>query len=329
MEPEIGQQTTDIERELIENGHSFSFFQAVRVLNFISKKKNMDVRITANPSLTFPAAGVYRIKRQDERYDLISNILGIYGTLSPLPTFYTEDLIEEIANNDFNSKDFLDVINHRLYQLLFDGWTKYKSMLKIVEQASQVDADRFFALVGMGRKDLRKHLDNPKELLRYTGLFIANSRSASGLASMLKDAFDGIKIEIIQCSERKATIPHEQRALLGCNIELGANTLLGDYCIESAGSFKIKAGPVSLDDYRKFFPGQKHHKKLILLTQLYLSQPLDYDLEVILDKKETPKTAQPGNSAWSGLGLDTWLFSDEGPEQYKVSYNNNIDFNKG
>ncbi|MCP3901507.1 MAG: type VI secretion system baseplate subunit TssG, partial [Desulfobacteraceae bacterium] len=305
MEPETGQQTTDIEKELIENGHSFSFFQAYRLLKSISKKKNMDVRVTSNPSLSFPAAGVSRIKRQDYRYDLISNMLGIYGTLSPLPTFYTEELIEEIANNEFNSKDFLDVINHRLYELLFDGWTKYKTMLKIVEQASIVDADRFFSLIGMGEESLRKHIDNPNELLRYTGLFIANSRSASGLKSMLKDAFNGIKIEIVQCSERQAIIPTEQRASLGDNIGLGENTLLGEYNLDTVGSFKIKVGPVSLDDYRKFFPEQEYHKKLILLTQLYLSQPFDYDFEVMLDKKEHPKTTQPGKGSWSGLGLDT------------------------
>ncbi len=328
MESATGQQTTDIEKELIENGHTFSFFQAYRLLKSIAEKKNMDVRVTANPSLSFPVAGVARIKRQDYRYDLISNILGIYGALSPLPTFYTEELIEEIANNNYNSKDFLDVINHHLYKLLFDGWAKYKTMLKIVEQASMVDSNRFFSLIGMGEESLREHIDKPHELLRYTGLFIANSRSASGLKSMLKDAFDGIKIKIVQCTERKAVIPEDQRALLGCNIELGANTLLGQYNIDTAGGFRIEAGPVSLDDYRKFFPGGKHNKKLVLLTQLYLSQPLDYDLEVILDKKENPETAQPGNGVWSGLGLDTWLFSDEGPEQYKVSYNNNIDFNK-
>ncbi len=323
----------DIKNELLTNGRSFSFFQAMRLLkSFISDEDdvvrlNTDVsidklKISPNLSLAFPTADIDKVEldKDSGKYSLTANILGLYGTCSPLPTFYTEDLFDDIARGDHNAKDFLDVINHRLYELLFAGWSKYRSMQKIVEEKNSIHADILFSLIGMSEGTLRKDFQDPTELLRYSGLFAMGPRSSSGLETILNDALGGITIKIIQAVECKGIIPDSQRALLGITTVLGDNSQLGMECIMRDGAFRIEIGPVSDRQYREFLPGKARHKKLVALTELYISQPFDYDLEVILDKKERPDTICLGSEKWSALGLDTWTFSNTGPDEYRSRF---------
>ena len=328
-----------IEKELLQNGHRFSFFQAVRLLkNLLSTngdgrtEQSFDkIRIQPNLSLDFPGTNVEKVEK-DERensYSLISNILGLYGTCSPLPTFYTEELFQDVSSGNNTTKDLLDIINQRLYEILYQGWGKYRTMQRILEEKSKVDEQRLFSLVGMGEEELRREMDNPHELLRYTGLLSLGPRSASGLETMLKDALEGINIRIRQCIPQKGVIPEDQQACLGSNINLGLNSLLGKETLNSSGAFKIEVGPLSDSLYRSFLPGGSRQKKLDLLTGLYLSQPLSYELELVLDKDESPGTTRLGSGKRSSLGLDTWVFSDQGPGEYRVGFSGNTGFKGG
>ncbi len=323
----------DIKNELLTNSRSFSFFQAMRLLkSFISEndevaRLNTDVNIDnlkINPklSLAFPMADIDKVEfdKDSGKYNLTANILGLYGTGSPLPTFYTEDLFDDISKGNNTAKDFLDIINHRLYELLFAGWSKYRSMQKIVEEKSRIHADILFSLIGMSEETLRNDFQDPVELLRYTGLFAMGPRSSSGLETILNDALGGITIKIIQAVKSKGIIPDDQKALLGLSTSLGVNSQLGSECIKSNGAFRIEIGPVSDREYRELLPGKDRHKKLVALTELYMSHPFDYDLEVILDEKEKQGTICLGSEKCSSLGLDTWVFSNEGPDEFRSRF---------
>ncbi len=323
----------DIKNELLTNARSFSFFQAMRLLkSFISDNDevarlstdvNIDnLKITPKLSLAFPTADIDKVEldKDSGKYSLTANILGLYGTGSPLPTFYTEDLFDDISKGNNTAKDFLDVINHRLYELLFAGWSKYRSMQKIVEEKSSIHSDMLFSLIGMSEEALRDDFQDPTELLRYTGLFAMGPRSSSGLETILNDALGGITIKIIQAVECKGIIPDDQRALLGITTTLGVNSQLGMECIMRDGAFRIEIGPVSDKQYRELLPGNAKHKKLVALTDLYISQPFDYDLEVILDENEKPGTLCLGSEKSSALGLDTWIFSSTGPDEFRSRF---------
>ena len=316
------EQTTFIERELLDNGRTFSFFQTLRLLNSLASvngagSSNKDVyatgvKIRPNLSLGFPGTDVEKIEKDTDKnqYTLTANIPGLYGTSSPLPTFYTEDLFDDMAKGETNTKDFLDVINQRLYELLFAGWNKYRGMQKVFEEKSKAHTDRLFSLIGMGEEALRKEIENPYELLRYTGLFAVGPRSASGLETILADALGGLKINVIQGVERKGIIPEDQRPKLGENIQLGVNSPLGNETQNRAGAFRIKIGPVSDEEYRGLLPGEALHNKLVSLTDLYISEPLEYDLEFIFKESDKPATVCLGGEKWSMLGLDTWVYSE-------------------
>lgn len=331
MAGEDRKSATALKEELLSVGRSFSFFQTMRLLNRFSAEKGSrresgevnvsNIKIRPNLSLSFPTSDVEKVEETETgKFTLTANILGLYGTCSPLPTFYTEELFDDISKGNTTTRDFVDVINHRLYELLFAGWSKYRSMLKIVEEKSPVHTDRLFSIIGLGEEELRTDFENPLGLLRYTGLFAMNARSASGLETLLSDALDGTRVTIVQAVERKGVIPKDQRALLGGGISLGKGSYLGSEYSDRTGAFRIQIGPVSDEEYRLFFPGGKKYNILVSLTKLYVHQPFEYDMEVILDKNEQRATASLGAEKGSNLGLDTWVFSHDGPKEFRTLF---------
>ncbi len=45
---------------------------------------------------------------EDERFEVQVNFLGLYGTSSPLPVFYTEDLIDEASDDESVAREFIE-----------------------------------------------------------------------------------------------------------------------------------------------------------------------------------------------------------------------------
>ena len=74
------------------------------------------------------------------------------------------------------------------------------------------------------------------------------------------------------------------------------------------GKFRIEIGPLNSDEYREFFPGSEAYNRLVLLTELYLQDPLEYEIEVFMHKQQA-QTVCLGSERWSKLGMDTWLYA--------------------
>ena len=309
--------------ELLKEGHAFSFFQVMRLLRFFARQSSgvsksspdlsQKIRIKPNLSLAFPASDVERIEELEDRdaaqFLITVNFMGLYGSVSPLPTFYTEDLIDEAAEDESVSRDFIDILNQRLFALLFECWGKYQQYLQVVEQENSAYIDRLFCLLGLGEKTLRKDITEPSRLLRYIGLFTQFPHSALGLETLLGDAFGATPVEVIPCVERIAKIPPSQTLRLGVSgYRLGADTYLGDELPDRMGKFRIRLGPLTGTDFKRFSPGTEDFERLLFLTDLYFVEPLEYDVELILAGAEA-RTVCLGDPARSSLGVDSWIFS--------------------
>jgi type VI secretion system protein ImpH len=174
-----------LKQELLREGHAFSFFQVIRLLRLFAmhasgtQKSPSDfrekLRIRPNLSMAFPASDVESIEQfgdpEDPNFLITANFLGLYGSASPLPTFYTEDLIDEAAEDESVSRDFIDIVNQRIFSLLFECWGKYRQTLQVVEEKNAAHLERLLCLLGIGEKSFRKDIPEPHRLLRYIGLF--------------------------------------------------------------------------------------------------------------------------------------------------------------
>jgi len=320
---------SELRRDLFQKSREFSFQQVFRLLKRFGKASNSpplsvenisaNIRVRPKLDLGFPAADIDRIEvlpniNQDEdqdKYLIIANMLGLYGTSSPLPTFYTEELLEEAAEDESVSRDFIDIFNQRLFELLYQCLGKYNQFLQVREEKNALHLERLFCLLGLGEKEFRQTITdrNSYSLLRYIGLFTQFPRSASGLTTLLRDALNGVKIEIIPCVKRRAEIPSDQKFALGLSgCRLGKDSYLGEEISDRMGKFRICIGPLKRKEFEQFAPGHKTYDKVIFLTNFYLSDPLAYDLELIMDRGQT-HTVCLGDPSSSNLGMNSWVFS--------------------
>jgi type VI secretion system protein ImpH len=314
----------DLKLSLLKEGPSFSFFQAIRLLrHYISTEDKQDtpeysgfshIRISPLLSLAFPPADIDKIEEirdvTTSHYSITANFFGLYGVSSPLPTFYTEDLMDEVNDDARATKDFIDIIHQRLYYLLYRGWMKYRQFQQVSEEQNTDHITRLFCLLGLGEPGFRQGIENVEQLLRYIGLFSQSPRSALGLKTLLQDQLH-LPVDILPCVPRKAKIPVDQQIQLGSrNAGLGLDSFLGEEMDDRMGKFRILVGPLDEQEYRAFIPGSTMYKKLVFLADLFVLDPLEYDIDVTMAHSQA-QTICLGGSRWASLGRDTWLFSGE------------------
>jgi len=312
----------NLKLDLLTKAHEFSFFQVMRLLHLFIRhlerseerefSEDEHIRIRPELSLSFPASDVAKIEESDTEKPLFSitaTLLGLYGSSSPLPTFYTEDLMDEASEDMSVTRDFIDIFNHRLYLLLFQCWTKYRLFLQVIEENNPEILGKLFCLIGLGEKELRRDLLESYSLIRYTGLFTQFPKSALGLKTLLQDALGKIPIEVIPCVRRVVRIPPDQRLYLGTSgSSLGEDSFLGEEIDDRMGKFRLQIGPLKSEPFHSLLPGNPDHQRLAFLTKFYLLDSLEYDIELILAEREAEPVCL-GVSMWSRLGLDTWVFS--------------------
>ena len=313
----------ELKRDLLARGYAYSFFQALRLLRHLHRDESSQkvddseaaIRVRPMLSLAFPASDIERIEAVPDDdspgYRISTTFMGLYGTSSPLPTFYTEDLLDELSRDESVSRDFLDIFNHRLYTLLFQGWQKYRQYFQVVEEKSVLHLERLYCLLGLGSEGLRKDLPNAYGLLRYIGLMTQYPRSQTCLVTLLRDALQGVSLDVIPCILRKAQIPEGQRLRIGqTGSNLGVDSYLGQEIEDRMGKFRIQVGPLKQADFLRFTPGKPGYETLKALTELYVTEPLAYEVELILAAHQA-QTVCLGDSVRSVLGVTTWVFSEQ------------------
>ena len=310
----------EIENALLAHGPSFSFFQVFRLLRKKEGLSGQDpIHVRPNLSLAFPPADVASVKKKEidgqTRFEITANFLGLYGVSSPLPTFYTEDLLDEASNDQSVSRDFIDIVNHRLYTLFFQCLLKYRQYIQVEEEKNADHLERLFSLLGLADERLRSDIPEPQTLLRYIGLFTQFPRSSVGLQTLLQDALEGPPVNVIPCMERQVKIPEDQQICLGMHGgNLGKDSFLGEEITDRGGKFRIQIGPTDIRHFQNCLPGSGGYDRIVLLTSRYMTDPIDYDIEVILRKGEK-ETVCLGDPSWSCLGMNSWIFS--GPDQWE------------
>lgn len=334
-----------LERQLFHESARFSYFQAVRLLRRHARAGGMNPQaITVRPRLAlgFPETDIERIESlivpqtqsaEDDSSGSLDdappvnrllrmtvNFFGLYGVASPLPNFYTEDLLEEEREGRRSTRELLDVLHHALYPLLFDGWLKYRAQMRIVEEGDARMLDHLHAFVGLEDRSLRPRRPGVGDLLRYAGLFARKPRSAAGLRTMLSDAFAPAKVNIVSCVQTWMRIPDEQRCALGTGRHgVGMDCRVGTQVRERATLLRIELRELPQALFHELQPGHTQHERLKFLVRFYLIQPLSVVLSLGLLNDEVRAT-EFGGGKWSKLGCNTWLAPKPGHAVKAVSF---------
>lgn len=327
-------------QRLLEKSSLFSFFQAIYILErYVSSIKKTEplghqgpveseaIRFKADPSLAFPLSDIVAIERADENsiyaplFYVTTSFLGLYGPSSPLPDFYTEDILQEDSEESY-VKDFLDVFHHRLLSLFYRAWLKYRYYIQFASGGEDEFSQRVFSLIGMGTRELTERLHIPPvRLLRYAGLFTQQSRSATALEGFLSDYFGGFPVHIEECVGRWVKIEKEDQISLGVQSnQLGKDTVIGKMMFDKGGKFRISIKLMKFHDFVKFLPDGDCYQALIEITRLFLHAPLEFEEELILPGSEVPSLSL-ASSGGQRLGWTSWLVSKKTEDIVSVVFN--------
>jgi type VI secretion system protein ImpH len=177
--PQSGHKLT-VAEQLFQEGYSFDFFQAVKLLGRLHTDRrpvgrlgppNLEiVRFKAHLSLSFPPSVIYDIERPSAALSgpaMTVTFMGLTGPNGILPHHYTELLMrlqrEARGPEKGATRAWFDIFNHRLISLFYRAWEKYR-FAEAYERGdyAKEQPDPFhhvlFSFVGLGMPTLRNRL---------------------------------------------------------------------------------------------------------------------------------------------------------------------------
>jgi type VI secretion system protein ImpH len=319
-------------QELFRHPQRFEFSQAMRVLLRNSGHGNQGeagrrrfdwrgepVRIKAHQSFAFPTADIQSLQpgEGDERATMGINFLGLTGPSGLLPQHYTQ-FLRDLSDGDTAPADFLDLFNHRMAMLFHFAWEKYRFAAQY-EGHPETDVLRWIllSLIGLASEHLQDRQAVPDDFfVKYAALLALQPRPASALRSILADHF-GVPVEIDQFAGGWFHLDEPTQS--GFREEptgserLGYGVVLSSEYWSQESVVRVRIGPMSLDTYTKFLPDGHWHRQLAAICRFYSGDELAFDVQLILDRHEVPRTelkqlAREGDAGERPrLGWTTWM----------------------
>jgi type VI secretion system protein ImpH len=299
--------------------YKFDFYQALRWIECVHADKprlgtsqrpvDDPIRLGQEPSLGFaPASLASFTPGTPGRLNVY--LFGLLGPNGPLPLHLTEHARDRLRNmHDPTFVRFLDLFHHRLLTLFYRAWATTQPAVNY----DRPNDDRFAlyvgATIGLGMPALR-HRDRLSDLakLHYAGRFACPTRNREGLRGILAGFF-GLPVDIKEFVGQWLELRDGDLCRLGTingNCRLGRSITVGSRTWECQQKFRIVFGPLDFEQYQSLLPGRDSLNKLIALVRNYTGRELDWDVQLILDKRDVPPLQLGGKG---GLGRTTWLLS--------------------
>ncbi len=330
MATEIGPEAARLKdsllkEQLAEDACSFEFFQAVTLLHRLSaasqsvgafsNPEEEAVRFRVNRRLGFPASQIQTLEfPQDAPPEMTVNFMGLTGPSGVLPYPYSELILERARAKDHSLANFFDIFNHRVISLFYRAWQKSRFPVTYSAGPRDFFTHYLLDLVGLGTGGLRNRQQIEDEaLLHYISLIAMQSRSAAALEQILEDYFE-IPVEIEQFigawygldAPAQCTMSGEETA----SDQVGLGAVVGDAVWDRQARVRIRLGPLSMEQYCSFLPEQSGHAELRAITRFFSNQFLDFELQLVLDRAQTPGIELDQDSPNAGrLGWISWVKS--------------------
>jgi type VI secretion system protein ImpH len=287
-----------------------NFFGAVLLLEDDFRERGISdplssgaIQFEADPSLAFPPSDIVSIKNHDGRIVFRLSFMGLAGVSSPLPSYFSDYIVRHEAEAAA-LLDFLTIFNNRMYALFYRAWKKYHLTSIAAGRADDPILRCVAALAG-----IPLNTDLPASSFRtlaYAGLYAGMPRGHAALEALLSDYFGQIPLKVTEFMPCWAPLPDPLRLGDHDNARLGVTAILGTSLFERSGKFRVSLGPLTSEMFESFLPKGKNHAALKGLIESFCAEPLDYDLEVMLESRDLKpvtlgqETARLGETAALG-----------------------------
>jgi type VI secretion system protein ImpH len=321
MEADSGQPTTGVTERMAAQPFGFDFYRALRLIESEAKTsprlgtslhaREDPVRLGQSPSLAFAPSTLENVQTNASGPARINvNFMGLFGPNGPLPLHITEYAHErQYSQRDPAMVAFLDVFHHRALSLFYRAWAVNQKAV----DGDRPDESRFATyigtLLGIGTEHLRGRDILPDNApLYYSGRLVSQTRNAEGLEAIIRDFF-GLPASVQTFHGQWLDLPPTAQCQLGASPEtglLGSTALMGARFWECQLKFRIRIGPMSLNDLHRMLPIGDAFARLKCWVMHYCGHQFFWDAQLVLKKEDVPET-QLG--ATGILGWTTWLKS--------------------
>ncbi len=312
----------ELERVLREDPFGFDFFQAVRLLGRIlsnrqpvgqfSSPRTEVVRFGTGADFGFPPSQIAALDWPVDGQPLMRvNFMGLTGPHGVLPLYYSALLRERLRARDAALREFLDIFNHRIVSLFYQAWEKFRFTVAYERGDEDRLSPHLMDLLGLGTAGLPDRQQVPDEALVFRcGLLAAQARSAAALRLLLMDYFE-VPVEIEQFVGAWHSLEEDTQCRFSetasYSEQLGMGAVVGDEVWDQQSTVRIRLGPLTLEQYRDFLPDGSAHAPLRALVRFFAGNELDFEVQLVLRKEETP-ACELGSEGAAGprLGWLTW-----------------------
>ena len=306
--------------ELEDAPETFSFFQAVRVLEATAPEwagvggddaDREAVKFSAHPSIAFPRSEIESLERSaDDAPVMTVNFMGLIGPLGVLPLDYTNLVAERVQARDLGLRGFLDIFQHRIISLFYRAWLKYRFLVQRERGEEDSVTTHLLDLAGLGLPAQRNVPGiSAYALAGYAGLLSAQPRSAQALEQVLEDYF-GVPASVEQFVGDWYLVRRRDQCELGsedrASSRLGMGALAGDEIWDSQAGVRIRLGPLDEARYRSLLPDGSAFGALQTILRYFSHGEHEFEVQLVLDAADVPGV-HLGVDEGQRLAWTTWL----------------------
>jgi type VI secretion system protein ImpH len=270
------------------------------------------LRLGQQPSLAFAPATLAAVSQREggELHDVSILSFGLFGPNGPLPLHMTEYARDRLHHHqDASLSAFADMFHHRLTLLLYRAWADSQPTVSL-DRAGNRPFEQYLAnLIGMGQPaQLARGSLSAHARFAAAGHLTRQARDAEGLEKVLRLYFQ-VPVKVVENVAHWMAIDKREQARLSAGRgmpRLGESAFLGVAVRDVQHKIRIELGPLSLETYCQFLPGEAKAIELCDWLRQYLGIEFDWEVRLLLasDAAGGVRLGQPqrlGYSSWLGI----------------------------
>lgn len=299
-----------------QSPQAFHIFQALRILEArysdapllgTSKRPAEDrVRLGQEADLAFPRTTIRDYTPPGAGPGVLTNrFFGLFGPNGPLPTHLTEFVRERAINSrDPTFLAFANMLTHRMMSLLYRAWTTGQPSASYDRGAGGRFEYKVAAFAGIASAELRDRDAMPDAARSHFAAHLsAGPRHADGLVAMVQSFFH-VPVSLQQFIGSWLELEPGDRWQLGAPAGLGRATSIGTRVWSRSAKFRLRIGPLGLDEYQRLLPGSASLSRLKSVVRAYVGDAQDWDVNLVLRGDQVPQAVLGGSTR---LGQTSWI----------------------
>ncbi len=302
---------------LAEEPEKHHIFHALRVieaqysdrprLGESRRPKEDPVRLGQEAELAFPPSSIAEFsppfgKRPGR---LINRFFGLFGAQGPLPLHMTEYARDRQRNHrDPTLVAFANMLTHRMMSLFYRAWASGQPAPSFDRGKDDLVERKIAALAGDAGDALRNRDAMPDLAKRhFAGHLGMGPKNPDGLVAIISAFFEA-PVVVQEFVGSWLDLEPDDRWQLGSRTGLGQATSIGQKVWSRGAKFRLRIGPMPLQQYERMLPGNGSLERLTAIVRNYVGDALDWDVNLVLAADDVPRASLGGTTR---LGHTSWI----------------------